>query len=475
MVNAHLQREVQTQDSLALIDAGISRVGLCVCAGCSKFAPAMTKARGRRLCPSCSSLGRAPQPFSQAVVMAASAEPPPALSPIAPQPLPDLDEVMTSAVRVLESVPRGARRTLSKIVTSTLTRCTLAGADNHAWELLLVLPRLILAKPRGGERVGDVVLRRCAWWQARRYGDLWQEALLSVSMPESATEHRPLDTDGIPLAAQQDLGAAGLDQGPPPAAKKRSELLARQGLYRHALASLFSSPCVPATEASSAELQALHPDEPELASVAQPPLHVPAVRFRPSVVRRTLKSFRRGSSAGISLLSARHLNELIAQHNSDGLTVALASFVSSIVRGAVPLGVRRWMFGARLVGIAKRGGGTRPIASGETLRRLAAKLLCASVKGTARNFFLSRGQVGVAVRCGAEGLIKAARMVVERGDTLVKVDFANAFNSAYRAALYRAVVASFPQLAPYFWAAYGTHSALVFGCRHQVREWGAAR
>ena len=390
---------------------------------------------------------------------------PQTFSPLPPQALPDLDTLMTSPVRVLESIPRGARRPVGKLLSDLFARCASAGVDDHPWHLLLALPRLLFAKPTQGERVADAVRRRCTWWQAHRFSDLWSEALRSSPAQAPTPEHLPLETSGIPLAAAQDLGAGQLSQGAHAQTKRRAEMLARQGLYRRALASLFATPCVPVSDSSASELEALHPFEEELSSLMSPPILPQTPKFSPSKVRRMLKAFQRGSSAGISLLSARHLNELVCGHSSDALTESLAGFVSCLVRGVVPSGVRKWVFGARLVGIAKRGGGTRPIASGETLRRLAAKLLCSEFKHTARNFFLARGQVGVAVRCGAEGLIRAAQLVTERGDALFKADFKNAFNSVSRTALCHAVAEHFQQLMPYFWAAYGTHSCLVFGSR----------
>ena len=65
--------------------------------------------------------------------------------------------------------------------------------------------------------------------------------------------------------------------------------------------------------------------------------------------------------------------------------------------------------GARLVALGKSGGGVRPIAVGETLRRLAGKLLIARNQPEAASC-LQPEQVGVGVLRGAESLVHKVRM-----------------------------------------------------------------
>ena len=58
--------------------------------------------------------------------------------------------------------------------------------------------------------------------------------------------------------------------------------------------------------------------------------------------------------------------------------------------------------------LPKKDATARPIAVGETLRRLAAKCLCASVKDAARDYLWPL-QIGVAHPLGAEVGIQVAR------------------------------------------------------------------
>ena len=54
---------------------------------------------------------------------------------------------------------------------------------------------------------------------------------------------------------------------------------------------------------------------------------------------------------------------------------ALAQFCSELIRGQQPAEHRDLFCGARLIALPKKTAGIRPIAIGETLRRLAAKCL----------------------------------------------------------------------------------------------------
>eukprot|EP00760_Papus_ankaliazontas_P039848 PhM_4_TR9790/c1_g1_i3/m.24195 len=146
------------------------------------------------------------------------------------------------------------------------------------------------------------------------------------------------------------------------------------------------------------------------------------------------------------------------------VATSLARLLKMIGHGYVHADARPYMFGARLIAFQKGAKSIRPIASGEVLRRAAAKLLCSRVKTAARKFFLEVDQVDVAVSAGADSLILAADSV-ELGahEVLVKVDFANAFNSISRAAIGREVAAHFPVLNGYFTTAYSAPTSLFFG------------
>ena len=145
----------------------------------------------------------------------------------------------------------------------------------------------------------------------------------------------------------------------------------------------------------------------------------------------------------------------------------LTAVCQLLAQGEVPAAVSPSFAGAALHALPKKHGGVRPIAVGETLRRLVAKLLCRSVRQEARDYLFPL-QLGVGVQSGAEAAVHAARQWADRNDVvgdrvLVKVDFSNAFNSVCRKAVLQAVRERLPALVPWVAWTYGAGSRLRFG------------
>eukprot|EP00760_Papus_ankaliazontas_P020343 PhM_4_TR18420/c2_g1_i1/m.85170 len=132
----------------------------------------------------------------------------------------------------------------------------------------------------------------------------------------------------------------------------------------------------------------------------------------------------------------------------------------------LPEDARRFLFGARLVALHKKGGGVRPIGCGDFLRRLAAKVLCASARDDLRDLLLGERQVGVCVPGGVEAPPLILHRLVRAAPVdwvAVKVDCANAFNTVSRQSILAAVAALAPSLGQYAANAYGAHTTLFWG------------
>ena len=87
--------------------------------------------------------------------------------------------------------------------------------------------------------------------------------------------------------------------------------------------------------------------------------------------------------------------------------------------------------------IGKPAGGVRPIAMGETLRRLAAKCLHSAVLDKVSEYLLPL-QVGVQVPNAAELVARRVKLWAKEaapGEVLLQVDLRNSFNSLDRNAM----------------------------------------
>ena len=187
-------------------------------------------------------------------------------------------------------------------------------------------------------------------------------------------------------------------------------------------------------------------------------------------IRKGIRSFKNGSSAGPDGLAPQHLKDLISEtlgEVSQRLVEVLVKFTNEIVlRGNIPLAVSSSFFGASLIALSKKDGGVRPIAIGNTLRRLAGKCCMLKLSQQLPSTFQPH-QLGVGTTSGAEAVVHACRNFFgDAGSTnkvLLKIDFKNAFNTIRRDCVLQKVFESFPQIYFFVYQAYATPSNLFFG------------
>ena len=140
----------------------------------------------------------------------------------------------------------------------------------------------------------------------------------------------------------------------------------------------------------------------------------------------------------------------------------LASLCSDLAWNRLPPDAATALAGARLIPIGKKGGGVRPIAVGDLLRRLTAKVLLHRYQGDSLAYLMPT-QVGVGVRAGAELVIHKVRSWCKNArldEAMLQLDFQNASNSADRGAMLAAIAQRCPMFHPFAKACYSHHSCL---------------
>ena len=281
--------------------------------------------------------------------------------------------------------------------------------------MLFLFPRAVLRAPsRAGKRkrtqIARLLSQRLHRWISEDVHELWKEA------------------SSIPLAppdAKPDSNEKRLE---------RAKALVHEGNLGKACAALLSNGVVEVNEAALAELQAKHPPRPEplLSTSTNLP---PAIQVTTEEVSSAINSFPRASGAGPSKLSPDHLREALkcpTPVKSERFLEAVTALVNVLAAGKVSPCIATHMCGAYLHPLAKKDGSIRPIAVGETIRRLVSKCLNTAVRREAESI-LAPTQLGVGVRGGCEIAIHTVRSVIDsKGDDsktcLLKVDFKNAFN-----------------------------------------------
>ncbi|CAL1143640.1 unnamed protein product [Cladocopium goreaui] len=282
--------------------------------------------------------------------------------------LPSFSTIMGHTAPTLRHVPHVARAAWAQC----LARAVAAAATTNtgpAWQELLMLPKAVLAAPlRGGgghhKQAALSTLRRCQRWLAGERMELWDELV----QPRPARAR----ADGVELAAQHTRCCA----------------LAAEGELSRACAALTEPPPLPPSRATLEALAAQHPQAapPDVAQLGPArPAAVPEVT-KENVVR-AVRSFSRASAPGPSGLRADHLKETLSTAHGDEVASHLVALCQLLARGEAPALVAPHLAGARLHALPKKQGGVRPIAVGETLRRLVSKVLCQAVREDAVNHF----------------------------------------------------------------------------------------
>jgi hypothetical protein len=116
---------------------------------------------------------------------------------------------------------------------------------------------------------------------------------------------------------------------------------------------------------------------------------------------------------------------------------------------------------ARMFGVGEK---VRPIACGDTLRRLFARLFCWHNKTRIGDLLAPAGQFGSGTASGTDVVATTAQMLHDAGGIVLSTDGTNAFNSLSRSAMYRAVAKHMPSLYAYLLMLYGPdmQPALLF-------------
>ena len=94
-------------------------------------------------------------------------------------------------------------------------------------------------------------------------------------------------------------------------------------------------------------------------------------------VYKGIHSFPSGSAAGIDGLRPQHLKDMVSKVTGDAgsrLLSCSTDFCNFLLSGKVCTEIVEFFYGATLCALTKKDGGLRPIAVGNTFRRLVAKL-----------------------------------------------------------------------------------------------------
>ena len=198
--------------------------------------------------------------------------------------------------------------------------------------------------------------RRIVLWCIGRYTQLWAEAK-ALQTPRS--------THSISDEFQKAYNT------------RRAIKLAEENAYSKATQALRSDGILLPSQEVTAALLGKHPQNPPGLDVDyEKPASLPShLRVSEGEVMKAIRKFPLGSAAGVSDLRPNHIYELSkVQDFGHGSTFisAMTRFVNLFLSGKGPPKLAPWLCGAPLTALQNSNGGIRPIAVGETLRRLGS-------------------------------------------------------------------------------------------------------
>ena len=353
-----------------------------------------------------------------------------------PDDMPSFQDVLKSGVRTRTHVPKGVRDLWAQCLIMSIAQ-VLKFNDERSWLELYMLPQVVLRAPsRGGKghhkRIDAESKSLCRAWLEGHRGSLWQK---SRSRPQRGRPNSHHKSDSLLIDPQGDMK------------DKRALELLREGLLQKACGALTQSAPVAATPEIVREMEAKHPQaretEPSRLSHLRPINAAAASQVDRERLLDALRSFPKGSAGGPCGLRPQHLKDALVAGWADEVVRHLTDLVNLLARGEAAVEVQQWLCGASLAALPKPAGDHRPVAVGETLRRLTSKAL-ASMHSDEARIFLEPVQVGVGTKSGCEAIVHSVRqwMVRNKNSTdkvLVKVDLSNAFNCVDRSAVLDAV------------------------------------
>ncbi len=352
-------------------------------------------------------------------------------------------------------IPKAAKHVWAQCLLSAVA-AVLQHNDELAWLDLLMLPKAVLrASARSGKqhrtRIDAETKRLCKDWLDGHRTQLWRQ---SKSLATRRRTTRP--------------------RSPNEAQSQRSERairLIKEELLSKACGALVDGQAAAVTPAIRREMSEKHPrtrgaDEQRMAGLRQ--VHAAATQaVDMDAVRKAVRGFARGSAAGPTGLRPQHLKDALIAGLEDEIVRHLAQITTLLARGRAPSSIAPWLCGAKLAALEKPQGGHRPVAVGETWRRLTAKVLADNV-GEELRAHLEPLQLGVGSQLACEAIVHVvrqwlARHAADRSRCLVKMDLSNAFNCVDRSAVLASVRRVVPELAPWADYCYKVPSRLILG------------
>ena len=381
-----------------------------------------------------------------------------------------LNDIMQASAPLLRHIPKGSvyawGLAFSHLLNTFVTALT--------WEALrdlLAFPKVTLAVPhRGGTRHKDEAAREVGLRITRFQQDGYQ-ALWSIAKGRGAPKRIPKRLTPEQSVMRQKVQRMSNDKF-----LATLQGLIQDGALSKAVKHILSDGLHDTLDPQIQErLAALHPDRPPVSTIpaAQPwPWDVSPEGHRQRLheIKSIICDFPAGSAAGPSGLRPQHLQDVVRAGSgvAASLMTSMDSFLQLCLDGRLPAAAAPFLCAANVIPLRKPEGGlaVRPVAVGETLRRLVGKFVARSAVSSKLVQTMLPHQCGIATPGACETIAMGLQSWVHAHHTehawaILQVDLRNAFNSVHREAIFDEIGQSAPELIPWVSTCYAQHSHLI--------------
>lgn len=306
--------------------------------------------------------------------------------------------------RILKRIPRGARVSAAYSLAEIIDECMAQPSFDKKWMNLLTYAYTALKVPDKNRKVS-----------------LATSVKQNIIKPTLSLNQRRQNKTTISIS-------------------RRIEYKIAEGDVKGAVKILSSNETLaPRNLTTLNELMLKHPPPSRPLNLPEPPQKkAEHLMVSEQDVVKNINGFPNGPAAGIDGILPQHIKDLTAPNTGEAglkLVKSITNLCNFMLAGKIPSKLCAIMYGASLCALNKEQGGIRPIAVGNTFRRLTAKMACASVRSEMSSKLAPR-QVGFGVRGGCEAAAHATRTFIKknrkRAVVILKIDFRNAFNELDR-------------------------------------------
>ena len=185
-------------------------------------------------------------------------------------------------------------------------------------------------------------------------------------------------------------------------------------------------------------------------------------------LRLATEKLSRGASPGPTGFSESMMRLLAEDEES---CLSLCHMFRDVINGEIAQSVRSRLTRCRIIALAKPNNGVRPVAMGDTVLKICGSILLQRHESALKSLFQPI-QRGILQKNACESIVHELLSEYEAGNTVLTIDFKNAYNTPHRTAIEKALTQYpiFKHFMRMFYLEYGQPTELLFFANNSLHS-----